>query len=182
MIYYIMEEDTGLDNSIEIESIPPELSKRAILMSEYQYLDKKSLEIFLSKNSGEVRPDLCDYLIPLFSQNLKKVMDLNGVDNIFYKPIYLVDPRIQTKDLYWLAVPMAIDCVDWDNSRLEEGISLPKLIKFSIIESKVGNYKIFKLKNVKNQMFVITRELKEEIEKHKLQGIKFTQVEAYEGF
>lgn len=180
MNYYIISQDKTISNSIMLDELPASINKRAVLLSEFQHIDKSSVEIKLANSSGEFRPDVCDYLIPLFSDRLKCLLDKNAIDSIMYKPVYLVCDKTMRKDLYWLSMVFPINCIDWKNSEKEGDLSLPKLMKFSIKDGCIGRFKIFKIGRVQNQLIVVTEDLYEVLQKQELHGVKFINTKDYE--
>lgn len=179
MNFYIMTEDLNNENSIELDKLPENIDKRAILLSELQFITKEPVEIMLTERSGDCITDICDYMIPLLSDKLKKILDENGVDYFFYKPIYLKHPLTQNRDLYWLSLAPQIDCVNWENSKYEDALALKNLIKFQIKEELTGRFEIFKLKKVQNQFMIVNEKFKQILETKDLNGVKFIRVEDY---
>ena len=75
-----------------------------------QFIDKNPIEIEVSDEGGIEYPDCLIIPFPLFSDKFKNFLELNNVDNIFYKPVYLIDTLLEEKHLYWIAVIPEIDC------------------------------------------------------------------------
>lgn len=153
--------------------------ERGCAQSEFQFLDHQPITIPLSENSGLEFPDfLYARQIPLISDRFKAVLDNAGVDNLFYKAVILTDTGLGIKERYWLAQPPRIRCLNRQESRfVQENVSLPKATKIVINPSKVGNYKVFCIGEVVNREIIVTEELKEEIEKARLENVFFDILE-----
>lgn len=130
--------------------------------NEVQFIDKNLIEIEVTDDGGIEYPDCLNEPLPLFSDKLKNILDSNGVNNIFYKPIYLIDNLLDEKHLYWLAVIPHIECFN------ENGIDY--------IPEKIGNFKIFRDKLQDDFSIYITEELKNILENENLEGIYFYNI------
>lgn len=134
--------------------------------NELQFLNREPVEISISEEGGIEYPDCKNYPLPLFSEKLKTFLDKKGVENIFYKPVYLIDELLEERHLYWLAVVPVINCFDRGKKK--------------IVEEKTGNYKIFRAAERSEELIFVEKELKEKIEeelKNKtLQGIVFYDI------
>lgn len=134
--------------------------KSACIMSEFQYLDRKKIEISTTKESGNIFPDY--YYnpadgIPLISERLKRLFDEFGIENLFYKQILLKNQLISKEAIFYLALPPRISCIDTDNSVIDQYIGDTEQI--CIDEFKTGNYNIFKLSEVNNNEIIISDKL-----------------------
>lgn len=127
-----------------------------------QFIDKNPIEIEVSDKGGIEYPDCLIIPFPLFSDKFKNFLELNNVDNIFYKPVYLIDTLLEEKHLYWIAVIPEIDCFIDDQNYIEE---------------KIGNFKIFRDKKQSDISIYVTEELRESIEKENLEGIYFYNID-----
>lgn len=171
--FYIMDCYKNISDYISIldNSFTPKFIKSCD-NSEFQYLDKTPIDIEIEENGG-VFPDFiyAEYnSIPLISMRLKNLFDAINVDNLFYKQINLVEKNLGLKEVYYLALPPKIDCLD--NSKLELDF-LDHAENIFIDESCTGNYQIFKLSGVNNNEIIVTDFLKQNVEKLNLEGILF---------
>ncbi len=159
------EEYVTLDDSIQ------EL-KRGCLNSEFQFLDKAPLEVGVVDEGGIEFPDfIYQNHIPLISDRFKAVLDKLQIDNLFYKKIYITCEITGAREIYWLALPPRINCLNYDKSIVNEVLGYAEEIV--IDGNNVGNYHIFKLQGVSNQEIYITKDLKEILEKQNLEGVVF---------
>lgn len=133
-----------------------------IRKNKIQFIDKTPIEIEVSEDGGIEYPDCLTRPFPLFSDKLKGILELNDVNNIFYKPIYLIDTLLEEKHLYWIAVIPEIECFIDDQNYIEE---------------KLGNFKIFRDKKQSDLSIYVTEKLKNIIEKENLEGIYFYNIE-----
>lgn len=177
--YYILSDRKCVDEYIKIDSGLEELRK-GCLLSEFQYLNKHILKVEISQDGGIKFTDfiLVDN-IPLISNKLKVIFDELNIDNLFYKKIILTFKEFGIEEIYWLALPPRINCIDTNKSEiyieedesLEEYEKIKEVKKLVINPNMVGNYKIFKLANVVNDEIIITADIKMFLEKEELQGV-----------
>ena len=191
MKYYIMYADTCVEDYAYPGDGINELI-RGCINSEFQFLDKKPLEVELSETEGGlVFPDFIlagtDWCVPLMSEKMKRLMEQNGVDNLFYKRVYLTFASVGIREPYWLALPPRINCLDFENTKKEEMIEedveglmpwerMREVTVIKIIPSNVGNYKVFRLAEVVNQHIIVTEDLKNALEKEHLENLNFIDV------
>ena len=135
--------------------------KDACRKSEIQYLDRKIITIAASESGGIEFPDL-----------------------IIYEDMYLFsNDVIGKKELYWLIVPPRIDCLDLDNSEVEDewdfelGI-IPVLHckKTRIDEKLVGNFEVFKIAGIDDNNIYINENIKNKIININPEGIKIIAI------
>lgn len=186
MIYYNM----FAHSSIAEYAMPDDDLRRlcdACALGDLQFLDRTPLEVGLEPEGGLMFPDFIVYLdrVPLVSLKLRQALDEFGVDNLFYKPVSLVERDLGLREQYWLALPPRIDCLDWDECDVEETspASFPGWIKtweakkIVIDPEKTGRYFIFKPPpNTANQEIIVRRELKEFLEPFGFENLNFYQL------
>ena len=159
--------------------VPPEI-KRGVIDSEFQFLDHKKISIDLEDCYGTDFPDLimAENYVPMISEKLKRKFDSWGIDNLFYKKIILLMKDYDIEEIYWLALPPRIDCLDPERS-FDKVLEI--CTKIVILPNKVGNFDIFKLKNG-NDAIIITERLKnlllQESESQNIQGIVIKNCES----
>ena len=191
MKYYIMYADTCVEDYAYPGDGINELI-RGCINSEFQFLDKQPLEVELSETEGGlVFPDFIlagtDGCVPLMSEKMKRLMEQYGVDNLFYKRVYLTFASVGIREPYWLALPPRINCLDFENIKKEEmteeeveGLMpwerMREVNVVKIIPSNVGNYKVFRLAEVVNQHIIVTEDLKNALEKEHLENLNFIDV------
>lgn len=157
--------------------------------SEFQLLDREPLEVELDPAGGVEFPDFIVYLnrVPLVSERLRQALDREGIDNLFYKPVALIQPELGLRESFWLALPPRIDCLDWRECDLREvsGARAPtwaktwRVEKIAIDEDKVGRYRIFKLPpNTENLEIVVDRKLKTALERGRFENLNFYHLNA----
>ena len=157
--------------------------------SAFQFLDHKPLTVNIAEDSGLFFPDfLYNDGIPLISPAFKRILDAKGVDNLFYKPIYLDYVPLGRHEPYILALPPRIRAVRQEYMQLidenggeNEGKELQKdqygIAHYKINASAVGNYHIFKLADVWDNDIVVTEELMKAISHVALSNVFFDELE-----
>jgi hypothetical protein len=184
--YFTIESNPMINNNnkIRLGQIPDSIDSRAYLLDEWQYLnDEKSFIEF--QKMGQELPDVYTYNIPLISSRIKEALDEAGVSNTFYKPIYLYEKADMEKiEQYYLMLVEALDCVIWEESNYTEcNFSGLKKISgaFTIDTSKVGNFKIFKVRGIQNRFWLISEDIKEKFENLGVKGAKILKPDCYFG-
>lgn len=170
MNYYILYGETAIGEyarpGSEIDSL-----EKGCRKSEFQFLDRTPLDCSISEYGGYEFPDLIIHqkCMPLISETMRQIMDRAGVDNLFYKRIILKDDLVDVREPYWLALPPRIDCLDMDNSIINDrtgdlgpaGKNLFNVFHIAIDQEKVGNYQIFRLPAAyENQEIIVTENLR----------------------
>ncbi len=208
--YYILEcdlEPEFLQISIPAEIV---LDRKAVLNGELQYLNDNPAEFYFADEAAlepwyYEEPGLCkvDELY-LFSEGMIDLLADAEVENLFLKPVFLTlsaeakeTEEDEDEDLakafasddeayfpYYLPAIKPLDAVLWNQSKFESvGQNGEKKLtgKFYIDQQKVGNFKIFRLKNVSNNFWIVDQEIKELLEEAMLLGVALVETSAYEG-
>lgn len=188
MSYFILYAETCIEEYAE-PSDEIDVLLKSCISSEFQYLNHDALSVEISEESGLIFPDLilAKGAIPLISDRMKRCFDEQNVDNLFYKRITLTCNDLGKKEYYWLALPPRINCLDfgWLDGAgyiTNENQDLPlwqwsrEVKEIRIISANVGRYKIFKLSGVINQEIVITKNLKDALEKEKFENVYFQEI------
>lgn len=155
--------------------------------SRFQFLDRKPLECGLSDAGGFDFPDLIMHAgcVPLISEKMRQLLDSNGVDNLFYKPVFIKDESLGLRQPLWLALPPRIDCLNMDackaeNCEAEYGVAgrgLARLTQIAIDPAKIGNYQIFRLPEAyENQEIIVTDRLRSILEGAGLVNVHFQEL------
>lgn len=157
--------------------VPPEI-KRGCINSEFQYLNHKELVIELEDSYGTEFPDLimAENYVPMISDKLKRLFSTWGVDNLYYKKLILKMTEYEIEEIYWLALPPRIDCLDPERAFDKEFLTCTNIV---VIPNRVGNYDIFKLLKGNDEV-IITSRLKElldiEVKKNNIKGIVIKEI------
>ena len=176
-------------SSVEEYALPGEeilQLERGCVNSEFQFLDRKPLDVEISQAGGNYFPDFILYRsIPLVSQGIRRVFDKFKIDYVFFKPIRLTCAEFGLAENYWLALPPRINCLNLTESVVEveeNNFLLPCELmctakKISVAPSKIGRYEIFKLAGVVNQEILVTQNLKEALVAGNFENLFFYELE-----
>lgn len=141
--------------------------------SEFQFLDRKPLRIELEptvETSGIIIPDfIYERGIPLISDRFKDLLEGADVDNLFVKKIILSKSNVGWEEIFWLALPPRIDCLDLDQCEISP--MLRRAQRLSIKPDRIGRYKMFKAAFVSNVDIILTEDLAETIRAEDLTGV-----------
>ncbi len=161
--------------------------KKGCRRSEYQFLNRQPLEVEISDDGGTDVPDLliAEECIPIISERFRQTLEKFGVDNIFYKRIYLTSVLLGMREPCWLAVPPRICCLDKRKSVIEvenneffEDDELIKTVTKIVIDfESIGYFNIFKLPfEYDNQEIIVSESLKNTLEKQQLRNVYFSEI------
>ena len=172
--YYLMEASTNVKEYISVRNGMKEYEKFC-QMSEFQFLNSDPITVEVDEDSGRVFQDfIYDKGVPLISDSLKDFFDAFGVDYLFYKNVILTKQKIGIEELYWLALPQRINCLNRDESDIDEVLNYADEIVIN--EDKVGRYDIFKLAGVTNLEIIISEQLAEALKAQKFVGLHINKL------
>jgi len=182
MEYYIFDAVSPNDDAPFLE-LPDEIDLIESIMGKkpdfYELPIKIPAEI--DKDERIVYTDIINPGVPLFSEKMKSFLDELGVENIDYFPVEIID--YETKEIlanYWLAIVIGlVSCIDLDKTEVAQSASGRAVIsKFSIDQSKVGEYKLFRLHHIPG-LIIIDEDMKEKLSKVDFKGVSFQPTEQY---
>ncbi len=152
--------------------------KRYCVKSEPQFLDRKPVTFEISDNGGLEIPDvICQEGIWFVSDKMKDILDNRGADHIFYKKAEIVSKKFGIFENFWIMVVPRIDCLDIDESVLDnnwdfsDGI-IPNMNfeKICISPKLIGRYEIFKIIGINDFNIYVTQEMRDVLLNQDLTG------------
>jgi len=183
--FYIIDQNTQLYGGPIIESYPHNVDVLEVIKGKkLSYDPNATITLKLSKTSGDFRPDLVTYLLPLFSDKIKKCLTKFNIDNIDYYPVLLDNPNTKKMESgYWLAnIIGAIKCIDISKSdAIQHPLSKNYTFKsFTIDETLTNNQPLFRLAEM-HRIIIINESLKKYLEECDLDGINIINTNDYGG-
>lgn len=172
--FYTLEASTNVE---EYVSVIEGMKKYEIhcQLSEFQFFYKDPIRVEVDKDSGKVFQDfIYDKGVPLVSDNLKKCLDDLDVDYLLYKKILLTKSKLGIEEIYWLALPYRINCLNREKSDIDEELNFADEIVIN--EDKVGRYEIFKLAGVTNLDIIISKNVADVLKKKKFVGLHINKL------
>lgn len=146
---------------------------------------ERPLRIGLLPGSGVVMPDLLSYLLPLFSERLRNILDDHGVDNVEYRRADLIDAQGRLVTSYWLANVLGlVRCVDLDRSDAAPYLGNTgsfELGGFTIDPGRADGASLFRLAE-HSQLLIVDEPLCVAIASADLRGVRLRPTEAYDGY
>ena len=167
--FYVL---SSSDNIQEYLNIGDSLNgiRKACAMSEIQYLNSDAITVELEQSNGYICQDfIYDHGVPLISERVKDFFDEWGIDYLFYKKINLKKSDIGLEEIYWLALPPRINCLDREQSEIDDFLNAAD--KIVINTERIGRFDIFKLAGVTNLEIIITSQLADKIKEQKFVGM-----------
>lgn len=136
----------------------------ACITSGFQKISLEPIEVFTSDELGGMDfPDFYyDNAVPLFSKNIYEKMKKNGIDNIFIKSVTITDNMQGKSEEYVLALPPRISVLS-SNGEIDE--------------SKIGNYKIFKIDDSTDNNIYVTEEFIKIFKKNMPSGMEILKAD-----
>ncbi|HWV16766.1 MAG TPA: DUF1629 domain-containing protein [Cellvibrio sp.] len=183
MPFYIMKQDTLMEDIAYLDGLPDDMDALEWQEGKIMSPPSEKLVLNLSLDSGGNRGDIIDGFATLYSDELKEALEVNGVDNVRFYPVLLLDPNDNTTERgFWLANIIGLfDCIDMINSKVKywaSGMGF-NFLSMVIDESKTNGAKIFRLKEDPTKV-IINQELKDYFDKtNMLIGVTLIQTENY---
>lgn len=173
--FYTIEASTNVEEYVSVKDGMKEYEKHC-QMSEFQYFNTDPIRVEVDKDSGKIFQDfIYDKGVPIISDGLKTCLDELGVDYLLYKKIILTKKLLGVEELYWLALPQRINCLNRDESDIDEELNFADEIVIN--EDKVGRYEVFKLAGVTNLDIIITKKIAEALKKKKFIGLHINKLD-----
>lgn len=167
--YYFLEASMNVSDYVSAKEGTKAFA-RACQMSEFQFLDASPISIEVDADSGKIFQDfIYDKGVPLVSDKMKDCLDELGVDYLMYKKVILTKNKLGIEEIYWLALPPRINCLNRDESDIDEMLNVAEEIVIN--DDKVGRYDIFKLAGVGNLDIIITETVADRLRKEKFIGL-----------
>lgn len=167
--YFILEASMNVSQYVSVKEGTKDFAK-ACQMSEFQFLDSKPLSIEVDDDSGKLFQDfIYDKGVPLISDRMKDCFDELNIDYLLYKKIILTKSKFGVEEIYWLALPPRINCLNRDKSEIDDELNVADEIVIN--DDKVGRYDIFKLAGVGNLEIIITEKLADRLKVEKFIGL-----------
>lgn len=154
------------------------------MRSEYQFLDRKPVRFDISEDGGLELPDvILQENVWFISDKVKDTLDNYGVDYVFYKKAEIVCDKFGIFENYWIFVPPRIDCLDIDESDLDnewdfhDGI-IPNIgfRKITISSGRIGRYEIFKIMGIDDYNIYITPHMFEVLSSKSFSGLALFKI------
>ncbi len=173
--YYIFESSKNVEDYVSVIDGTKEIAK-ACQMSEFQFFDSKTISLEVDKKSGKVFQDfLYDKGVPIISDRLKDCLDALEVDYLLYKKVLLTKKSIGVEEIYWLALPPRINCLNREESDIDETLNVADEIVIN--DDKVGRYEVFKLSGVGNLEIVISERVAKILMEKKFIGLHIYKID-----
>lgn len=169
MRYFILKQDTFLENAVRLKGFNNDKKMILLKSDEKVYNDISNVEIITDENT--VYPDLLQAPVLLVSDELHKIFK-RYEPTIIYKIAVLTDVDRKAQKVYRLVLPDIIDALSEDTTYNKSGW----LENMVLDKEKVGEYNIFQVKAGVDVYLVASLEVVEAMLKRCYMGIKFIEV------
>lgn len=172
--YFILEASMNVSDYVSVKEGTKGFAKLC-QMSEFQFLDSKPCTIEVDMESGSIFQDfIYEQGVPLISDKMKDCFDELGIDYLLYKKVILTKNVLGVEEIYWLALPPRIYCLNREKSEIDEILNVADEIVIN--DNKVGRYDIFKLAGVGNIEIIVTKKLADKLKEEQLIGLHINQI------
>lgn len=172
--FYTLEASTDVEEYVSVFNGIRDFEEHC-RMSEFQYFDTEPIKIEVDEDSGRIFQDfIYDGGVPIISDDFKRCLDELGADYLLYKKIILTKTSLGIEELYWLALPQRINCLNRHESDIDEVLNSAD--KIVINEDRIGRYEIFKLAGVINFDIVITKRIADALKTKKFVGLHINKL------
>lgn len=172
--YYTVEASTNVEEYVSVKEGMKDYEKHC-QMSEFQYFNTDPITVEVDKDSGKIFQDfIYDRGVPIISDSLKECLDGLGADYLLYKKVILTKPQLGIEEIYWLALPQRINCLNRDESDIDKELNFADEIVIN--EDKVGRYEVFKLAGVTNLDIIISKKVADVLKQKKFVGLHINKL------
>jgi len=144
----------------------------------------EGIEVHLMDSSGIARPDVVLSLFTIFSERLKLLLDMAGVENIDYYQAKIIHPNgdIISEKYYVANIIGLIDAVDQSTSKLtpQRGKMPSRIKQFYINNDNTNNLNVFRIVNSPS-LIIISNRIKVVIENAILSGVYLLPTQKWTG-
>ncbi len=157
--YYILDSVTSIEDFVSIADSLHILNDGACRRGEFQFLSHDPISIEVDESSGDVFQDLIyESGVLLITNRMKSFFDKLEIDYLYYKKVFLTKKDLGIEEIYWLALPERIDCLDRKLSAINKRNEAKDIV---INENMTGRYEIFRLLGVANTEIIISDRMAE---------------------
>ena len=171
MDYFILRQDPRLTNMVEPQGILNQIDKYAYKNDERQYFDKDAIACYVKEKPHNDYGDYLERPLPLVSDKLKYLLE-EEEPRCWYKPVACIDLKRIRQDVYWLMMPLKLDCLSKQTEFNKDG-SVKRLV---LEREKIGYCKIFRVAGIVEELVLLHLDLVEQILQGEFRGLKFEQV------
>ncbi len=169
-----------------VRKVPGDLDALEFLTGSEKEIAHTPVPIEIKTVNGVVFPDAITFMLPLFSDKLKAILDQQGVENIQYYEVDMINHETKSKVgiKYWLAnIIGLIDCIDKEQSdgKYNKILETYDWKSFVIDPQKTDGVKIFRLTD-EQMLIIIDETIKNAIESANLEGLRLRNTRDYDGF
>lgn len=170
MKYFILKQDTSLENAIQLEGFNN--SEKMILLKEDEDKFKDTTSVRVNGNENSVYPDLIEAPVLMVSDELHKIFKWYE-NTIIYKAAVFSDLKMERQDVYRVVLPDILDALSEKTTYLKNGW----VDKIVLDKEKIADYNIFRIKAGVDYYFIVSLDVVESMLKRTFMGIKFKEVE-----
>lgn len=170
MRYFILKQDSNLENAIEIKGFNN--SKKMTLLKEDEKKYKDMSNVYINSKENSVYPDLIQAPVLLVSDELQEIFKWYE-NSIIYKIAVFTNLDRKTQKVYRLVLPELIESLSEKTTYLKNGW----IDKIVLDSKKIGKYNIFQVKAGVDYYLIASLDVVESMLKRgQFIGINFEEV------
>lgn len=169
--YFLMEQDRGIRNCIGLKRFDIKGPKK-VFKKEDAFRLKDTTVLYLAEDSGEIAPDFIQSPVSMVSDMAKKILYMYE-ESLIFKRIVMIHKEQASQLLYYHVLFEEIEALAPDISRYPDGTEK----KLQVSTQKIGDYKVFMLKDSRRKVPVISLEVAESLLRRNLTGVQLTEIE-----
>lgn len=171
MRYFFVSQDTTLPKTIKLRDFDIVGGRMIFTKDESEHM-KESAEFYLEGTGKEVRPDLIQSPVTIFSIRLRDIINAYE-EGLIFKDVSLIH---QENSLLYNYVQILMDHLDALSEKTEfYSNGMPKQIILD--KQKIGNHQIFRLAGPYRKDPIISMPLAESLLRRDIMGVKIEEVE-----
>lgn len=169
--YFFMEQDKSIRDSICLERFDIKGPKHIFLKKDAPRLNDTTV-LYLAENSGEIAPDFLQSPVYMVTDMVQKVLSMYE-DSLLFKRVVMIDKTNSSQIIYYHVLFEEIEGLDPLVERYLDGTEK----KVCLSKEKIGDYRVFMLKDSRNRKPVISLEVAESLLRRKLTGVILNEIE-----
>lgn len=169
--FFFMEQDIGIVDCISLEDFDIRGVRKAFDPEDAAKINDVTV-LYLKNNSGETAQDFFRNPVNMITERTKRVFAMYE-PTIIFKKIVMINKKKQSQLVYYLPLIYKVDALADCIERYPNGQEK----KIILDHGKIGEHKIFLLKNSMVKKIIVKIDVVESLLRRKLLGVTFQEIE-----
>ncbi|MCM3340837.1 MULTISPECIES: hypothetical protein [unclassified Paenibacillus] len=172
MSYFILSQDERILDAVEPAGIAEAIPKDMLIEARADELTAMNLQFPVRESRHIEYVDFIERPVPLLSDKLKQLIE-KFLPRQQYYPVGLVDFARMRQDVYWLTLPLRINCLS-DKSEYHRNGMLKRPV---LDRDKAGNRPLFQIDHIYETILIVNLSLAESILRRDFYGLKLKKLD-----